>query len=324
MSKNDLPVVYIIGVGRSGTSLLMTLLNAHSQIAFTPETHFLRFYLGNNTIKKTIEQRGVTAFQQLLEQDDYFKRLPFSTTALLTPYLNKAKPFELDKVYADLLALYLNGKGKTLIGDKDPRYIDYLEVIHAIFPKARIIHIYRDPRDVVLSKTKAEWSAHRPYWMNAIISQIQIERGRKKAKQLFGEQYYELSYESLLQNAQNCLTDLLRFLNLEFESSMFDLRKSASELVDESEMQWKDNTFRPLQGDNIEKWRKQLSPTQIKTIEIICKEWFNELGYVPSEQKIGFLKEMGLRTAFSFSGLQQRLYDRKLAAQMREQLEAFE
>lgn len=316
----DPQVVYIIGVGRSGTSLLMTLLNAHSQIAFTPETHFLRFYLGNEAIKTKMEAQGVEAFQQLLEADDYFKRLNFSTTDLLQPYLNKGKPFQLDQVYKDLLQRYLNGKGKQLIGDKDPRYIDYLDMIHYIFPTAKIIHIYRDPRDVMLSKTKAEWSAHRPIWLNAAISQIQIERGRTKAQQLFQQNYYELAYESLLTQPNETLTQLLIFLGLAFEEKMFDLQKSASELVDISEMQWKDNTFRPLKGDNIEKWRTQLTPMQIRTIEIICKTWFQHLGYEPSDQKIGFFKELGLRLAFSFRGLQRLFYNYKLRGQMKQQL----
>jgi len=34
--------IFIVGVGRSGTSLVQSMLNAHSKIAFPPETHFVR------------------------------------------------------------------------------------------------------------------------------------------------------------------------------------------------------------------------------------------------------------------------------------------
>lgn len=309
--------IYIIGVGRSGTSLLMTLLNGHSQITFTPETHFLRFYLGTPSLQELIEKKGVVAFQKTLEQDDYFQRLDIATEDLLRPYLAKEKVFDLRAVYRDLLSIYRERKSKQYIGDKDPRYIDYQEVVKEIYPDAKVIHIYRDPRDVMLSKTKADWSAHRPIWMNSIISQMQIEQGRRKAKQLFGANLHELSYESLIIQPKETLTDLLGFLGLEFEEKMFDLRQSAKELVDENEMQWKDNTFKPLQASNTQKWKKQLSSTQTKTIEIICKEWFQELGYEYSNPKIGFLKTLFLKLTFSFRSLQAWFYNYKLKSQLK-------
>lgn len=316
----DQQVVYIIGVGRSGTSLLMTLLNGHSQIAFTPETHFLRFYLANQEIKSRIENRGPQAFFETLQEDDYFMRLAIDPEVLLEPYLNEEKPFSLNQVYKDILDIYLKRKRKAWIGDKDPRYIDYLEAVHELYPKAKIIQIYRDPRDVVLSKTKAAWSAHRPFWMNAMISQIQIKRGRKKAKTLFGENYYEFPYESLLTEPTQALGKLLNFIGLDFEESMFELSKSAEELVDPSEMQWKDNTFKALKGGNKEKWRTQLSPFQVRCIEIICKEWFQNLDYQYAEQKVGWPQELFIRTVFGIEQLQQVLYDYKFKSQLKQQL----
>ncbi|MEL6721449.1 MAG: sulfotransferase [Bacteroidota bacterium] len=310
-------IVYIIGVGRSGTSLLMTLLNGHSQITFTPETHFLRFYLGTPSVQKIIEEKGVIAFRETLEKDDYFQRLNIAEEELLEPYLMNDKSFNLKEVYRDLLHIYLGRKGKQFIGDKDPRYIDYQEVIKEMYPKAKVIHIYRDPRDVMLSKTKADWSSHRPIWMNAIISQMQIEQGRSTAKKLFGNNFYELSYESLITQPQETLTKLLSFLSLDFEEKMFDLRQSAKELVDENEMQWKDNTFKPLQASNTQKWKKQFSSTQIRTIEIICKEWFQELGYEYSNAKVGFLKTLFLKFAFSFRSIQAWFYNYKLKSQLK-------
>lgn len=309
--------IYIIGVGRSGTSLLMTLLNGHSQITFTPETHFLRFYLGTPKLQQLIEEKGAEAFYETLKQDDYFQRLHIDPEDLLSPYLKKEDFFDLKEVYRDLLKIYQIRKKKKNVGDKDPRYIDYQEVIKEIYPNAKVIHIYRDPRDVMLSKTKADWSAHRPIWMNSIISQMQIEQGRRKAKQLFGSNLHELSYESLITQSAETLTDLLAFLGLDFEEKMFDLRQSAKELVDKNEMQWKDNTFKPLQASNTQKWKKQLSPTQIRIIEIICKEWFQELGYEYSNSKIGFLKTLFLKFAFSFRSLQAWFYNYKLKSQLK-------
>ncbi|MEM8527121.1 MAG: sulfotransferase [Bacteroidota bacterium] len=312
--------IFIVGVGRSGTSMLMTLLNGHSKIAFTPETHFLRFYVGSQEIQAEFEAKGVTKFKEIIDQDDYYKRLHIDSSELLAPYLKEKKVFDLRAIYKEILSTYLRRKDKTYIGDKDPRYIDYLPIIKEIYPNAKIIHIYRDPRDIVLSKTKADWSAHRPYWMNAIISQVQIKKGRKKIQELFDGHFYELSYESLVANPNESLTKLLAFLDLELEKEMLDLRKSAEELVDKAEMQWKNNTFKPVMNANKEKWRKGLSTSQIRCTEIICKEWFKNLGYGYSKVKINFMEELFYQLIFAAQNLQELVYDRQLSKQMKKTL----
>ena len=54
---SNLDPIFIIGVGRSGTSLLQSMLNSHSKIAFTPETHFIRSYMSSNIdIKRNSEK----------------------------------------------------------------------------------------------------------------------------------------------------------------------------------------------------------------------------------------------------------------------------
>ncbi|MEL7250517.1 MAG: sulfotransferase [Bacteroidota bacterium] len=313
----ELPLVYIVGVGRSGTSMLMTLLNGHSQIAFTPETHFLRYYLGTAEIQANIEQEGAAAFQQTLEADSYFQRLNLSAAELLQAYVAEDRDFDLVEIYEDILRQYLNRKGKQIIGDKDPRYLDYLDRIAATFPQAKIIHIYRDPRDVVLSKTKAGWSAHRPYWLNAMISQIQMEEGRKCGQVLFGTNYYELSYEELVTAPEETLSKLLAFLGLRFESEMLNLEQSARELVDSSEMQWKGNTFQPMLKENTQKWRKALSGDQIRVIESICEEWFAQLGYERADSAGTSWKEALLESLLTWRTPQRWLYNWQLQRQMK-------
>ncbi len=313
----QLPLIYIVGVGRSGTSMLMTLLNGHSKIAFTPETHFLRYYLGTAEIQAGIEQRGALAFQQLLETDSYFQRLNIPAEELLQPYLLGQAPFDLVRVYQQVLQQYLDRKGKQTIGDKDPRYLDYLDRIAALFPQAKIIHIYRDPRDVVLSKTKADWSAHRPYWLNAMISQIQIQEGRKRGQALFGEQYYELAYEELVTKPEQTLTKLLTFLGLSFEPEMLHLEQSAQELVDSSEIQWKGNTFRPMLKENTQKWRTALRAEQFTIIENICSEWFIKLGYNRAATIKASWKSKLLKPLLTWQAPQRWLYNWQLQRQMK-------
>jgi len=69
-------MIFIVGVGRSGTSLLQSMLNAHPEIVSTPETHFLRKYVFPNLNEdKVVDAKD---FFLELDRDNHFKRIPIS------------------------------------------------------------------------------------------------------------------------------------------------------------------------------------------------------------------------------------------------------
>lgn len=49
------------------------------------------------------------------------------------------------------------GSGKRIVGDKSPLHTDHVDEIHAFYPDARVIHIYRDGRDVAVSLMHHFW-----------------------------------------------------------------------------------------------------------------------------------------------------------------------
>jgi len=63
-------MIFIIGLGRSGTSLLQSILNAHSEIAFLPETHFLRKYVFPGKLKN----KSDVEIKTILKNDEHYKR----------------------------------------------------------------------------------------------------------------------------------------------------------------------------------------------------------------------------------------------------------
>lgn len=276
-------IIFIVGVGRSGTSLLQSILNAHAEIAFLPETQFFRNYVAS----KQAVTADLTTFKTILKADISFQRARIDTDDLLVDFSQDT--FTTIEAYKSLLTKYLSRKNKTIVGDKDPRNIDYLPILHQHFPEAKIIHIYRDPRDVVLSKTKAAWSAHRPFWLHAIIGQHQLNRGRKIGKMLYGERFFfEIKYENLIRQPEQTIQGLCVYLNVEYQSQMMDFARSSKELVDEKEMSWKKETFKPIQKNNSGKWKDKFTPKQIQYIEAVSNEAFNHLEYEKVNKKIPF------------------------------------
>jgi hypothetical protein len=274
--------IFVFGVGRSGTSLLQSMLNAHSDVAFMPETHFFRNYITSRKTKNKLEKKGFSSVLGHLKEDPNFS----SIQSVLCEIEETATAIDinLEDLQQTIWQLYLDQKQKTIIGEKDPRNIDYIPEIHKYFPGSKLINLIRDPRDVVLSRTKAAWSSHRPYWMHAMIYKAQITRGIKQARTYFPENYYEMFYEDLINQPEAELRKLCDFLEIDYDTNMLDFKRSASELIKESEVSWKKETLGPLLKKNTEKWKRELTNKQLFVIETICRKELNQWNYRFSEQ----------------------------------------
>lgn len=256
--------LFVVGVGRSGTSLLQSMLNAHSQIAFTPETHFIRHYL-------TPKQSLANCRDKLLA-DGHLQDLNVN----LDEVVNQAD--SVDDVYIQILDRYRTAQNKRFIGDKDPKNIEALKTIQYYFPHALIIHIYRDPRAVIASRLKASWSKARPFWQHLLAYKAQINY-IQRCQDLLGDNLVTICYEQLLAQPQAQLNKILSKLDLAFEKSMIEFFKQSSELVRDEEQSWKEALASPLDPSSAHKWQEQLSQQQVKAIEQALYPEMQRLGY---------------------------------------------
>lgn len=271
----DRPVL-ICGVGRSGTSLLHSMMNAHPELCFPPETHFFRRYVARGRLGPDWDEAQRLRLLAHLQADEDFGRVGIAPEQLLADRLADEGPAG---VFRALLREVAQRASKSRVGDKDPKNIDSLHALHAAFPDAYVIHVIRDPRDVLLSRMRAAWSASRPWWMHPLIYREQIKRGKRHGRELFGERYLELRYEDLISDAEAQLRRVCEHVDLEFDLAMLSFGESAAELVDAKEMSWKRETLGPLLSANTGKWRGTLSPAQVAYCEEICREAFLEHDY---------------------------------------------
>ena len=117
-SDSDRPV-FIIGMPRSGTSLAEQILASHPQVAGVGEVRFWERVLGPDARRDAGDTQGQALREQLAA--DYLARL--GTRA---------------------------GGARRVI-DKLPGNFLYAGAIHALFPRARFIHMQRDPLDTCVS-----------------------------------------------------------------------------------------------------------------------------------------------------------------------------
>lgn len=258
-------LVFVVGVGRSGTSLLQAMLNAHSKIAFVPEVNFLRRFVLTDSLEVLRRDKGEEALKQLLRSDSWLARLELDLDDMLAKIKLEGQSVALP-IYSEILKTWLTKEQKVIIGDKDPRSIEFLPQLHRLFPQASVIHIYRDPRDVLLSRKKAEWSKDRSIYNHLFVIAVQLKLAHRQLH-AFGSRSLEIAYEWLTNSTEEVLRTVCTFLSVEYEIGMLDFTESARELVSAEEMQWKKETLAPLTKSSVGQWERGLTKWEVALVE---------------------------------------------------------
>jgi hypothetical protein len=125
--------IFLLGVHRSGTSLLRRIVNAHSRITCPPETFFLLHFAA--MIDDEMTFRGLSGFG-LSEADAVH---------------------EIRKQASRFHEAFRRSQGKPRWADKTPQYLAVLNQLDRLFDGAKYISIIRHPLDVTASIYRRGW-----------------------------------------------------------------------------------------------------------------------------------------------------------------------
>lgn len=281
--------IFIVGVGRSGTSLLQAMLGSHPDITFLPETGFARRYLFSGKFDKIYSISGRQGVEQLLKLDTRFSRLPDETLNKIVS-LNKEGSDHDTNQLLDLTVYEVMhaSDAHPYTGDKDPRLVEHINILLKLWPDAKIIHLYRDPRDVAVSKKKAAWSKGKSTFTQVLATCAQFQMGDRALANHGATNVYSLKYESLVVSPEKELDDVCDWLELKFVKSMLNFSSSAKSLVFDDERQWKSEVLGPLLPGNFDKWRNVLSDREIRLIEFSCNRAMKKGNYQSAELPNGW------------------------------------
>ena len=143
------PAPFVVGVGRSGTTLLRLMLDSHPQLAIPPETGFVP------DVIRACGRRGARAPQvmALLREQRSWGDFDLDEGEL-ERRMAAAPRLDAATALRALYGLYAEDQDKPRWGDKTPAYVKRMPMIERALPEARFIHVIRDGRDVALSRAK--------------------------------------------------------------------------------------------------------------------------------------------------------------------------
>ncbi|MBM7623039.1 sulfotransferase [Sporohalobacter salinus] len=273
---------FIIGCGRSGTTLLRSILNAHSDISIPPE------FVALAELIKTYKNFNYISWNDLLNMIiSVFKS---------TPHFSIWK-VELSEIYEQLLDL--EQKERTLAkiidtiynnflqhnfsqakiwGDKTPLNTLNIELIDEVFPDAKYIHLIRNGKDVVssyLNSTKYVNSVERACarWNKHVSKGLEFKESQNK------DEYLEVYYEDLVTNPSQEVEKICNLIGVEFNSTMLNYHDQLSKLDDTKAEQHK-NLHKDINTDSIGKWEKGLNSFQKEKVDKLLTKNLRRLNYI--------------------------------------------
>lgn len=266
---------FIIGAGRSGTTLLRLILAGHSRLYVTPETWFIGPLVHELPLTSRLDQAQVERAVELIVNDYRWPDIEMTADDLRSKARQIAQPLLvdiIDLVYAEQLAR----AGKARCGDKTPIYIEIVPQLVALYPGARFIHLIRDGRDVSISRIDAGWER---YYERSRFTWTQTMRWRDRyANAPFARQILEIRYEDLVTDTEPTVRQICRFLGEDFEPGMLDWRQLV-ELVPERERKIHARLPQPLSTDAVAIWRTRLTAFECFAIESCIHADLEQLGY---------------------------------------------
>jgi hypothetical protein len=268
----------VVGVGRSGTTLLQSLLASSPRIKSSPETGAYRRLLASKVFSDNVRKQGLEHACEAFLADPKVARLGIDPLVFRRQVAQSNEPYRISAYRA--LITQLRGEDRVFC-DKDPRSVEIASEFLRDFPEGAIVHIFRDPRAVIASKKQALWAMSDPLLVMILKGRIQLLFA-EKAKSLFPNRYIEIKYEDLIVDSEKTLQQVERVLGGLVRIENLDHLRVAEQLIIIESEPWKDSVTKPLDQEKVSEWRESLSQHEAHLIEACFRGFLSKNGYLLS------------------------------------------
>ncbi len=292
----DQSPVFIVGMARSGTTLMRAFLSAHPDIAVSPETHFLSYWVRRHGHEELRGWSDYRDFWAAFSASHHFTRMGVDA-ADVSARLPADEPPTFRSVFTALMDAYAAATGKPRWGEKTPGHHAHLARVLDWYPNAQVVYMLRDPRAVVASLLEAPWAEP------SITHQAARWRDSTRSLNAWDEdpRVQIVHYEALVTDPETTLRRVCDFLGEPFDDGMM-ARGGASREESSGYGQWGQTHIReahaPLRTDSLLKWQRRLTAQQVALIEYLTRKGMFRYGYTAVTEgpgAFGWARLMGAR-----------------------------
>ena len=220
--SKDLMPIFIVGMPRSGTTLVEQIISSHSEVTGAGELDFAA-------------QFGAAIATGITEVNNE------SLLNFRSKYLTKLKS--------------LSNKN-LIITDKMPQNFRYIGLLAAAFPEAKIIHVKRNPAAVCWANYKQYFVSKNIGYCYAIDDVISYHKLYENLMDfwtnMLSNRIYKLDYELLTVNQESETRQLIEYLGLDWDEKCLSPQNNMRSVATASNVQVRKKVYR----GSSEQWRK--------------------------------------------------------------------
>jgi hypothetical protein len=304
-NTEGLPVFFIIGLPRSGTTLLEQMLDGHSRLAVCPEMASGQALWRLNATEEIRDfWKHIMIINSCYNRSSLFQD-PINPCLAHLAIRDIKFPVSLTQWFNTLISDYLLERKASLFGEKTPENTFFIPVLSKSFPNSRFIFLWRNPFDIITSLAEAVLNSKDvplpDKWLFHFASLV--KRGMKDMighRQLENSRALWITYEDLTRYPDVILKKACDFLEIEYEDGMLAFQGKKKYARNKEVMhRILSRLDEPLTDQRINRSYSILSPMQYAYLHAY---WTNELKLLPYEfppvsEKLSWMFKMRLYMA---------------------------
>lgn len=293
----DIPIFFVVGRPRSGTTLLRTLFDAHPNILVPPECQLIvNLYPKYGKTKNWTEDR-IKSFYEDLQTQWRFDLWPLEQKNLYRSLMACKGQNDFGTickvVYQEYRSIFKHGMLLAL-GDKNPGYTIYTKRLLKIFPEAKFIHIIRDYRDNFVSIRNVDFEL--PF-ISVTVSKWRyfVRRFRKASNQHPGT-HLEIKYEDLVSDPESKFRELCEFIGVPFSDKPFDFYKKSEEVLkiypNDLILKYHSSLLKKINTSRTGLWKNELTESELRVADAVAGKLADSTGHGRIYPRPGILAKL--------------------------------
>ena len=198
-------IIFILGMPRSGTTLMEQIISSHSEVYGAGELIYLQQVLKNNFVNDSKYNK-----QLIIDYQNSSKNIIFSE------YINYFKLYNFEE---------------KIITDKAPQNFRLIGFIKLFFPNSKIIHCYRNQKDNCLSLFKNTFASNTMNWTNKAEDIAKYYNLYSKIMKFWKTKIpdfiYDVEYEKLVTDKEKEIKEILNFCELNWDEKCLNPDKNS-------------------------------------------------------------------------------------------------
>ncbi len=285
------PILFIMGSGRNGSTLLALQLSRHKDIYLPPEQYVLPYAImsWHLNIFKSWEKFCRDTIRSFSTRNQHWK-LGYEDFSEVVDELTGVKPEyrNFRNVFEAVFRHYARSRSgrNRIIGDHSPNVTLFYKTVYNEFPKARYVFLLRNPMDVIMSyrKLKGNPAADPLYaawkWKNSVRAYDYI---RKKSK----SNVHLLKYEDLVDTPGRCLKRVEEFLDV----PVVDLTKpfegeAQADPLGARGINHHKHLYAPVSSRSVGRWKSEMDEDTYEKVLPILEDEASRFGYDLDKQHL--------------------------------------